>query len=207
MSGGWLPWRRLVWLWLPAATLCLAVIGTYIWQSSGSLGREALLREQVDDLERSLARLEKIQLDLETDRVGVASLDAALQHVYEGIFGSLDGRLVGILKAVEKATRGAGMLPASVSYRAHEDSQLKVTRLGISFAVEGRYEQVRQMLGAIQSSPQFLIIEAIAFRGEEQATTRDIRLSLKLATILSNADVKTLRLLEREGEPGGETDG
>ena len=94
MSGGWLPWRRLMWLWLPAAALCLAVIGAYIWQSSGSLGREALLREQVDDLELSLASLEKIQLDLETDRVGVTSLDAALQHVYESIFGSLDGRLV-----------------------------------------------------------------------------------------------------------------
>lgn len=65
----------------------------------------------------------------------------------------------------------------------------------ISFAVIGRYEQVRQMIGFMQASPEFLIVEAVSFRGEQEAMTRDIRISIKVATVLATANAAKLRLL------------
>ncbi len=198
MSGGWLPWRRLVWAWVPALILLVVMIAVFVWQTSDSLGREAQLSDSVRKLKDSLARLENVELDLEMDRTSAAALDEEMRYVYEDIFGNLDERLVDIMQAIEDATRGAGLLPTSFSYGSNRNKDSAVFRFGISFSVTGRYEQIRQMIGAIQSSSEFLIIESVSFRGEEQATTRDIRISVKVATVLSSADAANLRLLTSE---------
>ena len=195
MTGGWKPWGRLVWLWGPAVVLCFSMVAVFVWLTSGTLGREGQLRERVDELQQSIDRLEKIQTDLEMDQTKVASLDEDLRHLYDDVFGSRDDRLVDILQAIEDATRGAGLLPASFSYSSNDDRRIGAVSFSINFAVAGRYEQVRNMIGSLQSSSEFLIIDSVAFRGEQEATTRDIRIAVGVSTVLSSADTQTLRLL------------
>jgi len=219
MSGALLPWRRLLWAWVPAVVLFFAMIAVFVWQTSDSLGREAQLRDGVQELEASLLRLENVELDLELDRTSATALDEEMRYVYEDVFGNLDERLIDILQTIEDATRGAGLLPVSFSYAVKPNKRSGILRFGIGFSVTGRYEQVRQMIGNIQASPEFLIIESVGFSGEQQATTRDIRITVKLATVLATADAEKMRLLisgsppehvvgdkiEAGGQAGGQT--
>jgi hypothetical protein len=58
--------------------------------------------------------------------------------------------------------------------------------------VVGQYPQIRKLIAAIQSSPEFLVVEQIAFTGDEGTTTQDLKVSVRVATYLSEADRETL---------------
>jgi Tfp pilus assembly protein PilO len=58
--------------------------------------------------------------------------------------------------------------------------------------VKGRYEQIRQMIAALQSSPEFLIVESITFKGDEASNSQELAIGVRVATYLSEADRATL---------------
>ena len=186
MSASLLAWRRMVLVWLPATLLCLASIGVYVWQ--GSLGRETRLRERVAELEGSLARLEKAGADAARDRADVAAIEAELESTYRELFGALDARLVPILREMGAAARAAGMLPASISYAFNKDRHAGTTEFTVKFAVEGTYQQVRTLLGTLQTSSEFLSVKSLAFRGEAEATSNVIGIAVEVGTILAEAE-------------------
>jgi Tfp pilus assembly protein PilO len=174
---------------------CLVLSGLYLWQTSGSVGRAAQLRNSTAELESELARLKRIHEQATRERSAVALLEEQFGYLYDDVFGSLEARLTEILRAVGQATRETGLLPSSFSYSASEDKTLRHVRFGIQFAVIGQYTQIRRLLAALQASPQFLIVEHIGFAGEEEATVRELSISLKLATVFTEADEELLRRL------------
>jgi hypothetical protein len=67
------------------------------------------------------------------------------------------------------------------------------------------------MLDELQASPEFLIVEFISFTGETESPTQDLRISVSLATYLSEAGSEELQRLvtqgaaaERQGGPDGD---
>jgi hypothetical protein len=182
-------------VWVPAVTVCLVMMAAYAWQTSGSVGREAQLRDDITSLESEVDRLTRILEQAESERDAVADLDVQFNHLYEEVFGDLDERLTNILRAVGTATREAGVLPGSFSYSASEDRRLDQVRFSIQFAIEGEYPQIRRLLASLQTSPEFLIVEHIGFAGEEDATTRQLQISIRLATVFAEADEELLRRL------------
>jgi hypothetical protein len=188
----WLPWQRLLLVWLPAVALCLISAGVLIWQTSESGGRAALVRNSVEDLEAELVRLERIRSEAIRERDAVAETNAKFQHLYGEVFGNLDDRLTGILRAVGAAAREAGLSPGRYSYGAEDDRKLGLVRFTIQFAVEGEYAQIRRMLAALQASSEFLIVENIGFSGEEEAASRILRIGMRVTTFVTEADPQTL---------------
>jgi Tfp pilus assembly protein PilO len=182
-------------VWLPAVLLCLASCVVYLWQTSGTVGRAAQIQESITDLEVELGRLERMRNQARGERAAVAELDRQFTHLYEDVFGSLEDRLTRILRAVGSATRTAGLLPGSFGYSAAEDDKLQHIRFGIQFSVSGEYQQIRRLLAELQASPEFMIVEHIGFAGEEEATSRDLKISLRLATVFAEADEELLRRL------------
>ena len=204
MIGGWLPWRRLLPVWLPAVLLCVVAVALWVWQTSGTIGREAQLRTAVSDLETSIGRLQNVRAVAAGDRTTVAELDEEIRRIYSEVFGSAEERLTNILREVERAAREAQMLPDQFGYSADQEESLDCVVFGISFAVTGHYEQIRRMLGILQSSPEFLTIDSISFKGEDDPTTREVRIAVRLNTYLAEQDPE--RLLRLTGAGGG-TDG
>lgn len=195
MNALWRSWQRMAAVWVPAVVVCLVTIGVYAWQTSGSVGREAQLRDEITSLESEVARLARIREQAEHERDAVAELNRQFNHLYNEVFGNLDERLTNILRAVGVATLDAGLLPGSYGYAATEDKRSDQVRFSIQFGVEGEYPQIRRLLASLQTSPEFLIVEHISFSGEEDATTRDLKISLRLATIFAEADAEQLRRL------------
>jgi Tfp pilus assembly protein PilO len=182
-------------VWIPAVALCAVSAGVYIWQTSESGGRRAQIRHQIEDLEQEIARLERMQLSAVSDRTAVAEIDRQFDLLYNDVFGDLDQRLTRILRAVGSATREAGILPSSFSYTASEDQVTGFIRFGVRFSVEAEYRQIRQMLASLQSSPEFLVVENMNLSGDESPVSRDLAISVNIATFLAEADVTQLRRL------------
>jgi len=189
------PWRRLLAVWLPAVVLCALTAGAYVWQTSESGGRRAQIRRQIDDLEQEIARLERIEQAAASDREAVAEINRQFDLLYNDVFGDLDQRLTRILRAVGSATREAGILPGTFSYTAAVDQVTGFIRFGIRFSVDAEYVQIRAMLAALQSSPEFLVVENLNLSGDEDPVSRELTISVNIATFLAEADAAQLRRL------------
>ena len=196
------PWRRLIAVWLPAVTLCVASAAVYIWQTSDSGGRRAQIRGQIEDLEQEIARLERLKTAAASDRESVAEVDRQFDILYNDVFGDLEERLTRILRAVGTSTREAGILPSSFGYSAADDRTTGFIRFGIRFSVEAEYQQIRRLLAALQSSPEFLVVETLNLSGDEDPVSSALSISIDVATFLAEADAAQLRRLT-----GGITDG
>jgi Tfp pilus assembly protein PilO len=189
------PWRRLLAVWLPAVVLCVVSAAVFVWQTSESGGRRAQVRNQIDELEQEIARLERLQQEVVSDREAVAEIDRQFDRLYNETFGDLDRRLTRILRAVGTATREAGLLPGTFSYSAADNRATGFIRFGVRFSVDGEYEQIRQMLSTLQSSPEFLVIEHLNLSGTEDPLSRELKISVSIATFLAEADASQLRRL------------
>jgi Tfp pilus assembly protein PilO len=189
------PWRRFLAVWLPAVVLCVVSAAVFVWQTSESGGRRAQVRNQIDELEQEIARLERLQQEVVSDREAVAEIHRQFDHLYSETFGDLDQRLTRILRAVGTATREAGLRPSTFSYSAADNRATGFIRFGVRFSVDGEYEQIRQMLSALQSSPEFLVIEHLNLSGVEDPLSRELRISVSIATFLAEADASQLRRL------------
>jgi len=202
------PWQRLLPIWLPAVALCLGALVLYVWQTSESGGRRAQVRDRVVDLEAELARLEGLMQATGGDREWVAEIEKEFTILHEEVFGTLDGRLTDILRAVGSATRDAGLLPGSYSYSASVDKDTGFIRFGIQFSVEGEYRRIRQMLAELQSSPEFLVVEGLSLTGDEDPISQKLKISVRIATFLVEADPQQLRRLTGGiAEAAGSNDG
>jgi len=186
------PWRRLLPIWLPAVGLCVVAAALYLWQSSESGGRAAGLRSQIEELEAEKARLEALLAQVEGERAAVAAVNESFDLLYGQVFRGLDDRLTDILREVGLATRSAGLLPGSYKYDAEEDKKTGYVRFSIQFSVTGEYAQIRKLIAAVQSSPEFLVVEQIAFTGDEAAATQELTVAVRVATYLSEASRETL---------------
>jgi len=186
------PWRRLLPIWLPAVGLCVVAAALYLWQSSESGGRAAGLRSQIEEFEAEKARLEALLAQVEGERAAVAAVNESFDLLYGQVFRGLDDRLTDILREIGLATRSAGLLPGSYKYEAEEDKKTGYVRFSIQFSVTGEYAQIRKLIAAVQSSPEFLVVEQIAFTGDEAAATQELTVAVRVATYLSEASRETL---------------
>jgi len=186
------PWLRLLPIWLPAAGLCVIAAAAYVWQSSESGGRAAGVRGQIVELEAEKARLEGLVAQVEGERAAVAQVNQSFDLLYGQVFRSLDERLTNILREIGLATRSAGLLPGAYKYQAEEEQKTGYVRFSINFSVTGEYAQIRKLIAAIQSSPEFLVVESIAFSGDEEAATQELSIAVQVSTYLSEADRATL---------------
>ena len=186
------PWRRLLPIWLPAVGLCVIAAAAYLWQSSESGSRAAGVRGQIEELEAEIARLEGLVAQVEGERAAVAQVNQSFDLLYGQVFRSLDERLTNILREIGLATRSAGLLPGAYKYQAEQEQKTGYVRFSINFSVTGEYAQIRKLIAAIQSSPEFLVVESIAFSGDEEAATQELSIAVQVSTYLSEADRATL---------------
>lgn len=189
------PWQRLLPVWLPTVAVCIAAAALFAWQTSESGGRRAQVRERIIDLEAELERLEALLQATGGDRERVAEIEQQFATIHDEVFGTLEGRLTDILRAVGSATREAGLLPGSYSYAAEQDRSTGFIRFSIQFGVEGEYRQIRRMLADLQSSPEFLLVEGLSLAGDEDPVSQELRISVRIATFLVEADPQQLRRL------------
>ncbi len=207
MNPRFLPWVRLAWVWMVAVIFCLAALSVLMWQTSGPMGRRGLIESQIDQLNQEIDRLDVITNQARDERIRVAEAGETLEQIDGELFGKLDDRMTAVLREVGLASKVAGLLPAGFSYRETINNKTGGVRFGISFSVEGTYEQIRSLLVSLQASPQFLIIDSISFKGEEDARSQVLSIRLQVSTYLAETELGKLQALvarTRLEEPAAE---
>ena len=140
--------------------------------------------QRVEDLH---ARLEQAQsqldaarerrVDLQDQLAAHDTLVATIDEVFNQWWSTPDERLTKVITEVQGLGVKSGLVPQSMSFSANEESdKLGTTTMGISFNVEGNYDQTRQLINLIELSDEFLIIDSISLRNSNEN-----RLSLNLA--------------------------
>ncbi len=116
-------------------------------------GEEETLRVRRDDARAALARAR-------ATKERVSSVQKEVDSFLNETIGTRGERLASVVEEVYAVTRKAGLRPSTITYS--ETNEAGVDSLRITFQVDGRYADIKRLLGAFESSPQFFVVENIS---------------------------------------------
>ena len=172
------PWRARLPLFAVLSVLLVLATGVLI-------GYHAFYDERFKALEKTRGELEaKRDEAAESARRVVKTeerlraLERDLEAFNRDVLGGRKERLAAVIEDVYLLTQKAGTVPTQIAYAFVEAGS--ATRLGLTFAVQGRYVDVKKLLYSFESNPRFLLPENVALATDE--TQPDVlRLSLTVA--------------------------
>ncbi|MEO6324275.1 MAG: hypothetical protein ABIQ65_06590 [Thermoanaerobaculia bacterium] len=116
------------------------------------------LENRVATARTALANVQKTAERLESQR-------ERLDTFYVKTLGSRKERLALLIEDVYASTRKAGFIPDSFSF--DEEEVPGASRIGINFAIEGRYADIKKLLGIFESNAAFLVLEKVTVATDE----------------------------------------
>ncbi|MCM3876268.1 MAG: hypothetical protein NEA02_07590 [Thermoanaerobaculia bacterium] len=172
------PWRARLPLF--AFLSVLLVLATAVL-----IGYHAFYDERFKALEKTRAELEA-KRDEASEAAGrvvkteerLRALERDLEGFNRDVLGGRKERLAAVIEDVYLLTQKAGTVPSQIGYAFTEAGS--ATRLGLTFAVQGRYADVKRLLYSFEINPRFLLPENVALATDE--TQPDVlRLNLTVA--------------------------
>jgi Tfp pilus assembly protein PilO len=188
-------------MWLVPALLVAVNVVWLVGLRATVLGRGSVLARQREATAAEVASLKAQRDRLVAAREALGVLESDLGTLRKDRLGSMRERLVSFLVDVAKRTHAAGLQPERVTYRAESDKKTGMVHFSAAFAVSGTYDQVRRCVNLLESSPQFVIVERLAARTEDAATSLDVDVLLSVGTYFVDADTGMLRQLGIEDLP------
>lgn len=144
-------------------------------------------------------RLAQVETDLEQARAARIRAEQTLQsyrkvendvlEVFNEHWSTQPERFTKLFGEVTRLAMASSLVPASYSFKRGEAKRISVggprqnlgaSEVGISFGVEGTYDQVRRLINLLELSRQFVIIERLSLSG---ADAQLLKLNLQLKTI------------------------
>jgi Tfp pilus assembly protein PilO len=167
--------RRLLPVFWALAGLNVAAFAAYTFprqlQLRSVTSRVALLRAEVE-------RQREVTAGLRRRADTIRSNAADMQRFYKGVVGSRDAELLPTLQEVEKMAAEPGLRARRRTFHPEEVKGTRLTRVGISFPVEGTYHQLVGFLARVERSPRFITVDRVALRrSAEQRGDLSIELS------------------------------
>jgi Tfp pilus assembly protein PilO len=145
--------------------------------------REAILadrRTEVGATALGVAALEKTVSKIACTR-------ADLRDVFERQLSSKDDRLTAILREVRKLAKDNRMDPQSLQFNAQDLRERGLVRFAISFPLEGTYATLREFIGQVEGSPNFLLIQDVLL-DEQQSQGQNLRMQVRVETYFQDPD-------------------
>ncbi|MCU1350090.1 MAG: hypothetical protein JWO56_3120 [Acidobacteria bacterium] len=121
--------------------------------------------------ERQYAAYRKVQKDIE--------------EVYNERWSTQAARLAPLITEVKRLAAASQLVPPTYSFtlattKSDTTGTLNTNVVGISFAVNGNYQQIRRLINLLELSPQFVIIDSIALAS---ANEQNLSLTLHVKTL------------------------
>jgi Tfp pilus assembly protein PilO len=196
-------WLKLWYAWAPAAFLVTLNIIWLTGLRASVLGRGSLLARQVSEAEAAVGKLEGQLQQLEHTAQGLAELKANLEDLRAKQLGPMRERLVPFLEDVVRRTQEAGLQPDRVSYAAHHEAKSGLVSFTATYGLKGSYDQIRRCVFLLESSPEFVLVDGLGLRGDENAASLDIQVQLSVSTYFSDVDETLLKQLGVNEVAGG----
>lgn len=163
---------------------------------------ETRLQDREQDLtqkEAELAQAHASRLGAERTLQSYKQIEKDVQQVYDEHWATQEERFTQLVAEVKRLALASSMTPASYGFvkvaavdidtpgnPKRKRAKIGVNEVGITFSVEGTYEQVRRLINLLELSRQFVIIDQVSLQTREGQT---LTLGLRLKTLF------------REGKP------
>ncbi|MGE5236754.1 MAG: type 4a pilus biogenesis protein PilO [Acidobacteriota bacterium] len=197
-------WWRYWYSWaVPGVLLALNLV----WLGgvrSVVVGHGSLLSREVGKLEENVSKLELQRAELVRDENELGQVQSNLEGLRSKQLRPMRDGLIPFLTEVAQKAEEAGLQPERISYTAQLDKKSGLVHFTAAYGVDGTYDQIRKCVYLLETSPQFIVIEGIALRGDQDAATLGVRVQMTIATYFSDLDQQMLDELNgKEGENGG----
>lgn len=196
-------WLKLWYLWAPPAIVVLLNVVWLAGLRGALLGRGSLLAGQVSDVQAEVRKLEAQLQQLERTAKGLGDLEQNLDELRQQRLAAMRDRLVPFITDVVKRAQEVGLQPERIAYTASRDEKSGLVYFTAAFGVKGSYEQIRRCVFLLESSPQFVLLEGLALRGDENASSLDVGVQLTVGTYFSDLDERLLKQLGVSEVTGG----
>ncbi|HVR39326.1 MAG TPA: hypothetical protein VMU84_09535 [Thermoanaerobaculia bacterium] len=144
----------------------------------------------------SLERARDARMKTEQQYKSYRKVEKDVQFIYDQKWSTQGERLSPLITEVKRLSVASQLIPRSYNFtrveakgpqlksRGRRESSLDATEVGISFGVEGQYEQVRRLINLLELSDQFVIIDSISLSSQ---TGDSLQVNLHLKTLFRGA--------------------
>ncbi len=197
-------WLRLWYVWAPPATL-VALNAVWLAGVRGTfLGRGSALAGQVASAQAEVAKLERQSGQLRNAEQALGNLQANLGTLRKEQMAPMRDRLVPFLNDVFERAEASGLRPDRITYSVKREAKSGLVYFSAHFDVKGSYEQVRRCVFALETSPQFILLEGLTLRGADAATSLDVGVQFGVGTYFADLDEGLMKQLGVHEVSGGE---
>ncbi len=141
-------------------------------------------KNRIDSLDQRLAESEARLSEARAARVtaerryaSYRKVERDVQFIYDQKWATQGERLTAVIAEIKKLAVASDLVPRSYTFTNQEAvvadassrrraPSLDATEVGISYGVEGTYEQVRRLINLLELSDQFVIIDAITLSSQ-----------------------------------------
>lgn len=198
-------WVRWWWAWL-APSVLLAVNVVWVGGLRSTLvGRGSLIGRRVASVEDEVTRLETKKRQLMGTKTDLTRLRDGLDTLRERQLAPMRARLVPFLVDVVDRSQKAGLSPEKIGYSPQQDKKTGLVHFSATYGLRGRYEQIRELIYRLESSPQFIVIDSLGLRGQDDPSSLDVSVALTVSTYFSDVDEALLRQIGASEVQHGQT--
>jgi len=146
---------------------------------------EARLQEYATRAEQSEARLEQAKaarMAAERQLAAYKKVQRDIQDVYDNRWSTEAARLAPLIAEVKRLAVVSQLVPQTYSF-SHIAGAPEASTVGITFAVQGTYPQVRRLINLLELSQQFVIVDQISLSSGSEGV---LTLNLHVKTLFRN---------------------
>lgn len=148
------------------------------------------LDARLEAAEQSLAQARQTRLTTERQIQGYRKVEADIAEVFDQHWSTQPKRFTAVVGEVKRLAIASSLNPLSYTFERGEaetrvvgsrrTKNVGATEVGMSFTVQGTYEQIRRLINLLELSRQFVIIDQITLNAAQEQL---LSLSLQLKTI------------------------
>ena len=187
-------WREKQLLLIVLAVLLLANTVFFFTYRVQYVSRLEDLDARQAQVQASLEQAHRARLTAEQQLAAFKKVQNDLQVLYNERWSTPMQRLTALIDEVKKLAAASHLEPPSYQFTNTENKteskgSIGTNTVGISFTVQGTYEQVRRLINLLEFSDQFVIIDGISLASTGTAADKTLTLNIKLKTLFR--DVRT----------------
>jgi len=165
--------------------LAILLIANLVYFFTYRVQFEARLQDYAARAEQSEGRLEQAKssrIAAERELAAYRKLEHDIQDVYDNRWSTEAVRLAPLIQEVKRLAVVSQLVPQTYSF-AHLNGAPEASTVGITFAVQGTYQQVRRLINLLELSQQFVIVDQISLTGGNEGV---LTLNLHVKTLFRN---------------------
>ena len=182
---------------IPLIVMAVLLLGNILFFFTYRLDYQSRLNDmdaRMEQAQRQLADAQRARMAAEQQLAGYAKVRHDLDVLYNERWSTQAKRFTQLFQEVKKLATASHFDPHSYVFSRTETVVSKNdpanegnTMVGMSFTVQGSYEQVRQLINLLELSNQFVIIDSIGLGGG--GDPKNLTLSIHLKTMFRDPTV------------------